>query len=98
MHVLYTLKHMIHRLTADIPVRPHHVGQPLFSFTTADENMSRNSSHFTSHIVMLSCWPNHRSRDTGSHAAGAISIARKPTSMSSMSLRHTVKDNVIKMY
>jgi len=67
-------------------VRPHHVGQPLFSFTTHDENMRRNSNHFTSHIVMLSCWRNQRSRETGNHTIGAISIDKKPTSSSSMSL------------
>jgi len=78
-------------LKSDIPVRPHQVGHPLFSLTTADENMRRNSNHLTSHIVMLSCWRNQRSRDTGNHTTGAISIARKPTSRSNMSLHNTVK-------
>jgi len=76
---------------SDIPVRPHQVGHPLFIFTTNDENMRRNSNHLTSHIVMLSCCRNQRSRDTGNHTTGAIIIARKPTSSSSMSLHHTVK-------
>lgn len=73
---------------ANIPVRPHHVGQPLLSLTTHDENIRRNKSHFTSHIVMLSCCRNQRSRDMGKHANGAISIDRKPTSNSIMSLYH----------